>query len=123
MSSHPQQSLSDRPETVGSLEEGSHQPLAARRYGSPPLQSRLFALAIIALLGVWLSFLFRHYLSDSAISASQEPANRDAAQFARDSYVKTDGDFNKLSEDEKNRFRRIAGVHAEELFRSGKISK
>ena len=107
--------------TVESSESGT--PLAPKRYGAPPVQSRLIGLVILALLGVWLFFLYRHYLSDTPPPVVNTAAEKEMADFIKQSYQKSGGQFDKLSETEKNRFRRLAGVHSEELFQSGKNMK
>lgn len=107
--------------TVESSETGT--PLAPKRYGAPTVQSRLIGLVVLVILGVWLFFLYRHYLSDTPPAIRYTAQEKETADFIKQSYEKTGGQFNKLTEEEKIRFRRLAGIHAEEMFQSGRNIK
>ena len=96
---------------------------ARKRYGAPTVQSRVVPLIALVALGVWMFFLYRHYLNDTPVNASFTALQKENADFLSDVYQKSGGKFDKVDEADKNKLRRMAGVHAEELYRYGAKAK
>ena len=105
------------------LNTGGEAPTGAaevrKNYGAPTLQSRLIPLGALILLGVWLFFLYRHSFSDAPASFTMTGIAQENADFIKSAYQRTGGKFDKLTDEEKNKLRRMAGVHAEDAFRAG----